>query len=113
VYYHERIDANLLSWGCMREDGWEMHSTKQGTFLVTPQGRRVNASTRGRLTILHDAESERAYAGRMGRFVSLPPKTSSCFINGLAMPAGGGWLRCVKGAQRPASVTSVVCQLRS
>ena len=69
VYYHERIDANLLSWGCMREDGWEMHSTKEGTYLVTPKGRRVNASTRGRLTILNDAESERAYAGRMGRFV--------------------------------------------
>lgn len=69
VYYHERIDANLLSWGCMREDGWEMHSTKEGTFLVTPQGRLINASTRGRLTILNTAESERAYAGRMGRFV--------------------------------------------
>ena len=69
VYYHERIDANLLSWGCMRKNGWEMHSTKVGTYLVTPSGCRVNASTRGRLTILNDVGSERAYAGRMGRFV--------------------------------------------
>ena len=69
VYYHERIDANLLSWGCMRLDGWEMHSTKEGTYVVTPKGTRIHASTRGRLTILDNAGPERAYAARMGRFV--------------------------------------------
>lgn len=69
VYYHERIDANLLSWGCMRLDGWEMHSTSDGTYVVTPKGTRINASTRGRLTILDGAGPERAYAARMGRFV--------------------------------------------
>jgi hypothetical protein len=69
VYYHERIDANLLSWGCMRLDGWEMHSTPEETYVVTPKGTRINASTRGRLTILDDAGPERAYAARMGRFV--------------------------------------------
>jgi hypothetical protein len=69
VYYHERFDANLLSWGCMRLDGWEMHSDKDGTFFVTPKGSRINASTRGKLTILDDAGPERAYASRLGRFV--------------------------------------------
>jgi hypothetical protein len=69
VYYHERIDANLLSWGCMRLDGWQMHSTPDGTYVVTPKGSRINASTRGRLTILDDAGPERALAARMGRFV--------------------------------------------
>jgi hypothetical protein len=69
VYYHERIDANLLSWGCMRLDGWQMHSTKEGTYVVTPKGTRINASTRGRLTILDNAGTQRAYAARMGRFV--------------------------------------------
>jgi hypothetical protein len=69
VYYHERIDANLLSWGCMRLYGWEMHSDKDGTFFITPKGTRINASTRGRLTILDDAGPERAYASRLGRFV--------------------------------------------
>jgi transposase InsO family protein len=54
VYFHERIDANLLSWGCMREEGWELHSTKVATHLVTPGGRKVNASTLGRLTILEE-----------------------------------------------------------
>lgn len=69
VYYHERIDANLLSWGCMREGGWEMHSTKDGTYLITPKGRHVTASTRGRFTLLNDAGPERVYAARLGRFV--------------------------------------------
>lgn len=69
VYYHERIDANLLSWGCMRLDGWQMHSSADGTYVVTPKGTRINASTRGRLTILEDAGPERALVARMGRFV--------------------------------------------
>jgi hypothetical protein len=69
VYFHERIDANLLSWGCMCLDGWEMHSNKKETYVVTPKGTRINASTRGRLTILDNAGTERAYAARMGRFV--------------------------------------------
>ena len=69
VYYHPRIAANLLSWGRMREDGWEMHSTPAGTYVLTPKGTRINASTRGRLTILDDVGPERAQAARMGRFV--------------------------------------------
>jgi len=69
VYFHERIDANLLSWGCMCKDGWQLHSTQKETYVVTPNGTRINASTRGRLTILDNAGPERAYAARMGRFV--------------------------------------------
>jgi hypothetical protein len=61
VYYHERFDANLLSWGCMRTDGWQMHSDKNGTYLVTPGGKRVNASTRSKMTLLEDSSSERVY----------------------------------------------------
>jgi transposase InsO family protein len=61
VYYHERFDANLLSWGCMRNDGWQMHSDQNGTYLVTPGGKRVNASTRGKMTLLEDSSSERVY----------------------------------------------------
>jgi hypothetical protein len=69
VYYHESIDANLLSWGCMRLAGWELHSSKSGTYVITPEGERINASTRGRLTIMDDAGPERAYATHLGRFV--------------------------------------------
>ena len=72
VYYHERFDANLLSWGLMREAGWEMHSTPDGTHLVTPGGKKVRASTRGRLTILEDDMSERVY--KMGAVVCMTAK---------------------------------------
>ena len=57
VYYHEDFDANLLSWGIMRKHGWEMHSGKAGTYLITPGGKRVDASTQAELTILEHAET--------------------------------------------------------
>jgi len=61
VYYHERFDANLLSWGWMKENGWELHSSSKETYLLTPSGRRVNANTRSRLTLIEDKCSERVY----------------------------------------------------
>ena len=61
VYYHERFDANLLSWGSMRRDGWELHSSIEGTYLITPKGMRVDASTRGGLTTIEDRYQERVY----------------------------------------------------
>lgn len=67
VYYHERFDVNLLSWDRMRTEGWEMHSTEAGTYLITPGGRRVDANTRGRLTLLENSTSGRAYANRTAR----------------------------------------------
>jgi hypothetical protein len=67
VYYHEAFDANLLSWGMMRESGWQLHSTLEGTYLVTPDGHKVVASTRGRLTILDPAPLERVHSARLGR----------------------------------------------
>ena len=73
VYFHEQFDANLLSWGNMRRDGWEMHSTKRGTHLVTPGGKRVDASTRGNLTLLDDMSAERVYAG-FGQVVCMTAK---------------------------------------
>ena len=69
VYFHESIEANLLSWGDMRLDGWEFHSDLKGTHLITPKGTRIQASTRGRMTVLDDAGPERLYATRLGRAV--------------------------------------------
>jgi hypothetical protein len=61
VYYHDRFDVNLLSWGKMREDGWQLHSDKDRTYLVTPNKKhKIFASTRGRLTILDCEAFERA-----------------------------------------------------
>lgn len=69
VYYHERIEANLLCWDRMRRDGWELHSSKEGTYVITPAGVRVNASTRAGLTLLMDVGPNQVYAMRMGRIV--------------------------------------------
>ena len=67
VYFHERFDANLLSWGIMRKDGWEMHSTSAGTYLITPKGSRIDTSVRGNLTIIEDTAGERVYGARGAR----------------------------------------------
>jgi hypothetical protein len=67
VYYHERFDANLLSWGKLRKAGWKLTSTENGTILRTPKGRKIIASTRGDLTIIEDCTSERAYAIRLSK----------------------------------------------
>lgn len=72
VYYHERFDANLLSWGTLRQLGWEMHSNPNETYLVTAGKNKVMASTRGRVTVLDCATTEIAYgarAARMGKVV--------------------------------------------
>ena len=57
VYYHESFDANLLSWSVLKEAGWILHSQKADTYLTTPTGVRVDASTRGGLTTIEDAGS--------------------------------------------------------
>jgi len=104
VYYHERFDATLLSWGCMRLDGWKLHSDKAETFLTTPKGTRVNASTRGKLTILDDAaagvrcllKSHRALAARLGRFVC---KTADDLVLLHQRTGHASWSRLVKMCQ--------------
>jgi transposase InsO family protein len=55
VYYHERFSANLLSWNVLREEGWEMHSTKRTTFVQTPGGNRVALNTQGRVSVMDGA----------------------------------------------------------
>lgn len=67
VYYHERFDTNLLSWGLMREGGWTLKSGKTGTVLGTPGGNKIIASTRGRLTIIEDMAMERALSAQSGK----------------------------------------------
>lgn len=61
VYYHERFDANLLSWGVMKKLGWGLHSSAPRTYLVTPSGKETDAICRGNLTILEDVASARVY----------------------------------------------------
>ena len=65
AYYNERFASTLLSWGCMRMEGWEMHSNKTRTYLITPGGREVNCSTRAKLSIIEGAVQEFALGTRI------------------------------------------------
>jgi transposase InsO family protein len=64
VYYHERFSANLMSWGTLRQEGWELHSASDSTYTVTPGKTRVPLSTRGRVLVLDHAVTERVYGVR-------------------------------------------------
>ena len=64
VFYHERFTANLLSWGMLRLIGWQLHSTKDGTHLITPNGNKVQMRTSDRVTVAEAAQPERAYGAR-------------------------------------------------
>ena len=77
VYYHDRFDANLLSWGVMKNLGWELHSTKKRTYLVTPDGKETNAISKSNLTILEDTTSARVY-GITGAMSTSPTRSFVC-----------------------------------
>jgi transposase InsO family protein len=57
VYFHERFSANLLSWGTLRRQGWQLHSSEHGTYTITPAGEKIIVSTKGRVSIFETAPS--------------------------------------------------------
>jgi len=63
VHYHESFTSNLLSLGVLRAQGWEMHSNKRSTHLVTPGGNKIVLETDGRVSTLNTvaSESERVF----------------------------------------------------
>jgi hypothetical protein len=101
VYYHERFDANLLSWSRMRKDGWQFHSTKSSTYVVTPGGKRIDTSTRGGLTLLEDAGAERVYGARLGNVIV---RTAEDMISLHQRLGHVSWSRLVKMCQRQVTV---------
>ena len=58
VYFHERFSANLLSWGVLQGLGWEFHSTKKMSFVLT-RGRRhkIVLNTRGGISVVDSKSS--------------------------------------------------------
>lgn len=52
VYYHKKFSANLLSWGKLREQGWEMHSTRASSFVRSPAGNQFALRTMDRVSVL-------------------------------------------------------------
>jgi transposase InsO family protein len=54
VHYHPSFSTNLLSWNVLRELGWQMHSSKDASFLITPGGNKIHLLTTGRVSMLRN-----------------------------------------------------------
>jgi hypothetical protein len=52
VYYHPSFSANLLSWGTLKADGWQLHSVGSDTHLLTPGGSKVTLSMEDNVSVL-------------------------------------------------------------
>jgi transposase InsO family protein len=61
VWYNERVAANLLSTGMLRELGWEFHLTPAEQYLITPTEYKVRLSGCGRVSVLKQNTVERVY----------------------------------------------------
>ena len=70
VYYHKCFAENLLSWGVLKRRGWQLHSSTEGTHLVTPaatggKGRkRIDLNDHGRVSRLMDCSGTASGTGR-------------------------------------------------
>src|SRR5680860_64366 len=63
VLFNERFTSNLLSGEKLTQhDGWEYHSKKDRTYVITPGGNKVPLSTQGRIAVILGAGPERVYA---------------------------------------------------
>jgi len=61
VLYSDRFAANLLSFMSLKTLGWEMHSSKDETFLLTPLKSKLPLLTRNRVSVLECNSLERVY----------------------------------------------------
>lgn len=62
VLYDKRFSSNLLSGELLvQQRGWEYHSTKAGSFVVTPGGHRIALNTQERVAVLMSTGVERAF----------------------------------------------------
>ena len=55
VYFHPSFSANLLSWGKLKEEGWQLHSAGADTYMLTPGGSKVTLNTDGNVSVLDGA----------------------------------------------------------
>jgi hypothetical protein len=63
VLFNERFTSNLLSGEKLTQhEGWEYHSKKNRTYVITPGGNKVPLSTEGRIAVILGAGPERVYA---------------------------------------------------
>lgn len=65
VYWNDRFDANLLSWGRLRVQKWKLSSDENGTFVVLPRGTKIAIAAKGHVSMLEMSPlSERVYSAK-------------------------------------------------
>jgi broad specificity phosphatase PhoE len=57
VYYHPRFSANLLSLHWLTQHGWSFSSSKEDTFLLTPDKLKVRLNKDHRVSVLRCAST--------------------------------------------------------
>jgi len=59
LLYHPDFSVNLLSWVKLSKQGWELHSSRDASYLMTPAKKRIALSTTDSVLVLHaTSESE-------------------------------------------------------
>ena len=74
VHFHERFSANLLSWNALKRQKWELHSSEEATFVLTPgRQHKVVLDTRSGVAMM-DCKGNRAHA--VGTSPSVSPNAT-------------------------------------
>ena len=62
VLFDEEFSNNLLSWGCLKRDGWSLGSNKEeGDYVITPKGSKIPLIMTNRVLILKTGQTERVF----------------------------------------------------
>ena len=68
VYYHESFSTNLLSWVALKQLKWQLHSTHERTYLVTPENEEIDLSTEGKVLMIPRVKLQ-AFSTTQGKIV--------------------------------------------
>ena len=66
VYYHDRFNVNLLSWGTLKDLGWKLNSDSTGSVVTTPGNNQIALRTGERVLVLEGCAPERVYSALGG-----------------------------------------------
>jgi hypothetical protein len=72
VYFHEEFSANLLSWGVLRAEGWELCSNSKGTLMATPEHEVIRLRGVGNVSTLQTITAGEQANSTVGVLESTP-----------------------------------------
>ena len=62
VYFHERFQVNLLSWGVLKALGWRLRSDKDRSVVTTPGHNEIALRAAERVLVLEASATERVFS---------------------------------------------------